>query len=147
VPLALLATLAGCGQSSAAHSPSLRQLPLVAGSIVTRVRECDPGANGFCALELVIVNRRYGSSDALLSSEHSRLRALGWLGVSGDTGDERAAESPGHKLRVTYATADGELRGVDLLIIKRPRIITLALSRVMFDRLPAISIVLEAGSS
>jgi hypothetical protein len=94
----------------------------------------------------VVVDRRYGSSDALVSSEHRKVHSQGWAGVGGDTGDERAAESPGHKLRVTYATAYGELKGIDLKWIQRPRTITMALSRAMFDRDPAMALLLETGA-
>ena len=48
---------------------------------------------------------------------------------------------------MTYATAAGDLRGVDLGSIQRPREITLALSRTMFDQAPAMSIMLEVGAS
>ena len=51
------------------------------------------------------------SSDDLLKGERDDLLAAGWTRVNGDTGDERAAQSPGHKLRVTYASASGDLKG------------------------------------
>ena len=115
--------------------------------MVAQVRDCDGGANAFCAIELVIVDHRYKTSSELVDGEHSQLRKHGWTGGQGDTGEQKAADSPGHKLRVTYATASGDLRGVDLGSIQRPRRITLALSKVMFDQAPAMSILLEVGAS
>ena len=47
--------------------------------------------------------------------------ALGWTGANADTGQQRAADSPGHKLRLTYAPAAGDLQGIDLGWIKRSR--------------------------
>jgi hypothetical protein len=144
----LAVALAGCGQRSTSRRPSLGELPLVRGArIVANVQQCDRGASGFCAIELVVVDRRYHSSDALVTGEHHRLRKQGWAAAGGDTGDERAAESPGRRLRVTYATAYGELKGIDLKWIQRPRTITMALSRTMFDRDPAMSLLLETGPS
>ncbi len=145
---ALVATLAGCGQTSGGRDVSLKQLPLVPGArIVSSVKQCDRGANAFCALNLVIVDRLYHSSEALLKAEHVWVHAAGWRGVGGDTDDEKAAESPTHNLRVTYATAFGDLKDIDLLTIRRPRTISLALSRELFNRSSALSILLEAGSS
>ena len=145
---ALVAVLAGCGQGSSQHAPRLSDLPLVPGAkIVAQVRECDRGANAFCALHLVIVDPRYKTSADLVEDEHVRLLAHGWSGANADTGEQHAADSPGHKLRVTYATAYGDLKGVDLGWIQRPRPITLALSRALFDRASAMSVMLEIGSS
>ena len=93
----------------------------------------------------MIVDRRFGSSGALVASEQRHLRKLGWTMRAGDDGVEQAAESPGHKLRVTYAAAANDLIGIDEQWIKRPRTIALTLSRVMFNHTPAMSIMLEAG--
>jgi hypothetical protein len=114
---------------------------------VAAVRQCDRGSGPFCAVELVVVARRYRTSDALLASERRQLRKLGWTGTGGDTGDEQAADSPGHKLRLTYATAYGDLKGIDLGWIQRSRRITLALSHVLFNRSAAMSLMLELGAS
>ena len=144
----LAVALAGCSQGSVSHRPSLGELPLVGGAmIVANVQQCDRGASSFCAIELVVVDGRYPSSDALVTGEHRKLRKQGWAGAGGDTGDERAAESPGRKLRVTYATAYGELKGIDLKWVQRPHTITMALSRAMFDRHPAMALLLEPGPS
>jgi hypothetical protein len=146
--LVLGASIAGCGSSAASRKPDLGQLPLVNGaSVIAEVHSCDRGANAFCAIELVIVDHRYKTSTDLVEQEHAQLRKHGWTGGQGDTGDQKAADSPGHKLRVTYATAAGDLRGIDLGTIQRPRGITLALSRAMFDQSPAMSIMLEVGAS
>jgi hypothetical protein len=146
--VALGTALAGCGAGSKSRDPDLTKLPLVNGaSVVARVRQCDRGANAFCAIELVVTDRRYRTSADLVDAQHGQLRKHGWTGGTGDTNQQKAADSPGHKLRVTYATASGELRGVDLGSIERPRKITLALSRVLFDQAPAMSVMLEVGST
>jgi hypothetical protein len=145
---ALAAVLAGCGSGGGRHEPSVTQLPLVGGAnVVAQVRSCDRGKNAYCAIELVVVDHRYKNSTALLKEEHAELRKQGWTGGQGDFSEQKAADSPGHKLRVTYATAAGDLRGVDLGSIQRPRKITLALSRTMFDQAPAMSVLLEVGAS
>lgn len=142
------AALAGCGQSAKSRTPDVSQLPLVQGAtVVTQVRECDKGANAFCAIELVVADRRYKTSDDLLLSEHHQLLSHGWSGAGGDTGNERAADSPGHKLRLTYATATGDLQGVELGQIKRPGKIWIALSHTLLDQVPALSMMLEVGNS
>lgn len=146
--LALVAALGGCGQGTRLRIPASSALPLVAGAgIIANVTQCDPGANAFCARQLVVVGSRYSSSDELLASENRRLRQLGWTGTHADISDERAAESPGHRLRVTYATATGDLQGIEQGWIKRSRTIYLALDRALLDRTPAISVMLEAGAS
>jgi hypothetical protein len=114
---------------------------------VLQVRACDRGVGAYCALQLVIVDPRYRSSDDLVHSEYHHLQKLGWSIANGDTGEQSAANSPGHKLRVTYASAAVDLRGIDLGWIQRPRSITLALSRTLFDRASAMSMMLEIGSS
>lgn len=146
--IAACAALAGCGSGGGSHQPDLSQLPLVDGaSVVTQVRACDHGANAFCAIEIVVTDHRYKTSTDLVEDEHAQLHKHGWTGGQGDTNQQKAADSPGHKLRVTYATASGDLRGIDLGSIQRPRKITLALSRVMFDQAPAMSIMLEVGAT
>lgn len=138
--------LAGCG-SGGSKVPDLSQLPLVDGaSVVTRAQECDHGANAYCAIDLVVADPRYRSSLDFLKSERSHLHAVGWSLASGYTGNENAADSPGHKLRVTYSTAEGDLQGIELGWIQRPRNITLALSKAMFARRAALSMLLELGS-
>jgi hypothetical protein len=146
-PLAALGlALGGCGGSGSSRDPNLTQLPLVHGAnIVAQVRRCDRGVNPYCAIELVVTDRRFKTSTDLIDAQHEQLRKHGWTGGTGDTGDQKAADSPGHKLRVTYATASGDLKGVDLGSIERPRQITLALSGVLFDQAPAMSIMLEVG--
>ena len=146
--VALAAVIAGCGSGGGKHEPNLTQLPLVDGAnVVAQVRSCDRGKNAYCAIEMVVVDRRYKNSTRLVEDEHSQLRKHGWTGGQGDFSQQKAADSPGHKLRVTYATAAGDLRGVDLGSIQRPREITLALSRTMFDQAPAMSVLLEVGAS
>jgi hypothetical protein len=142
---ALTATLAGCG-SSTQHTPSLTGLPLADGvHVVAQSVKCDKGANAFCGLEVVVAGPRYGTSDHLLRSEHLRLKSLGWSGVNADIGGERAFDSPGHKLHVTFATADTDLRGIDLGSIRRSRAIQLALSHQILARVPSLSMFLVEG--
>jgi hypothetical protein len=140
--------LAGCGQLSSRSAPQVSSIPLARGAkVVARNRRCDRGANPYCAVQLVVVGGRYHTSMRLLTEEQNHLASLGWTQTDGDAGDESAADSPGHKLRLTYATASDDLKGVDLGWIKRSRRITMALSQVMFARAPALSLMLETGSS
>lgn len=141
-------TAAGCG-GGGPQAPAVSKLPLIDGaSVVAQSRQCDGGANAYCAVEMVIVDRRFRTSTDLMHAERDRLTGLGWSLADGDTGNEHAADSPGHRLRVTYATAEADLQGIDLGWIKRPQGITLTLSRVLLERAPppAISIMLEQGS-
>jgi hypothetical protein len=143
---ALVVGLAGCGQHATTASPSLSNLPLVRGAnVVSQVHQCDKGANAFCAIELVVLGRGYASSADLVKAERDHLKQSGWSGVAPDDGQQRAAASPGQKLRITYATAAADLLGIDLGWIKRPHPITTRLARAMFDRSPAMSVLLEAG--
>lgn len=122
-------------------------MPLIDGaSVAAQAQQCDRGANSYCAVEMVIVDRRFRTSTDLMQAERNRLRGLGWSLWDGDTGNEHAADSPGHRLRATYATAEADLQGIDLGWIKRPQGITLTLSRLLIDRAPAISVMLEKGS-
>jgi hypothetical protein len=148
--LALLPTLTACGGASSAaqRTPTVSQVPLVPGSrIVTQVRRCDSGSNAFCAIDFVVRNRQYVSSDILARDESHLLSKQGWSLSNGETSAQSAANSPGHKLRLTYATAAGDLQQVDLGQIIRPWPITYALSNAMFDRAAAMSMRLEVGAS
>ena len=138
--------LGGCGSGGASGPVSLSELPLVPGAkVVAQTRECDTGKHAFCAIQAVIVNRRYDSSGAFVLSEQKHLHGLGWTASAGDDGDEVAADAPGHRLRVTYATALADMIGLDEKWIKRPWPIWASLSQTLFKRIPAMSILLEAG--
>jgi len=142
---AAAAAVAGCGET--ARTPSAARLPLVPGSsVIVRVRECNHGANPYCSVQLVVQNGGYRSPRRLLFDERDYLFHRGWRVASPDTGVELAAESPGHKLRVTYATALQDLKGVDLGWIARPPSIANALDRAIFDHVPTMSVLLEVGS-
>jgi hypothetical protein len=142
------AVLAGCGAGGTSRGPSLAGVPLTSGTqVVAHVRRCDRGANPYCAIQLVVVGPRFGSSQALLISEREYLHSIGWSSSNADIGNEHAASSPGQKLRLTYATAALDLQAVDLGWIRRSPAIGLALSRTMFARQPALSLMLETGSS
>jgi hypothetical protein len=147
--LALVALLAGCGAASQARrTPTAATVPLVPGSrVVKQVRQCDQGSSAFCAIDLVVVNGKYDSSDVFARDESHVLRNSGWSLADGDTSVQSAANSPGHGLRLTYTTAAGDLQEIDLGLINRPWPITYALSTSMFDRAAAMSMRLEVGAS
>jgi hypothetical protein len=148
VPALLAAVaLAGCG-AGGGRTPSLGGLPLAPRAQVAAThRVCNTGAEAFCALQVVVVARGYRTSLNLLGAERGLLRRHGWAPANAPEGLERAADSPGDKLRVTYATASGDLQGVDLGWIRRSREVTLALSHAMLAHTPALSIVLEVGTA
>ncbi len=135
------------GSGRTQRVPDVTHVPLVSGAqIVARKRQCDPGANAYCAIELVVYDREYATSNDFLLSERKALHAHGWTGANGDTGEESAADSPGHKLHLTYATANGDLDGLIFHWIQRPWPIWSALSSSIFDHAPALSLMLENGN-
>jgi len=146
--LLLALGLAGCGASSTAQrTPTVSQVPLLAGSrIVAQVRACDQGSNAYCAIDIVVLNHDYVSSDILARDEGRLLSKHGWSLAHGDTNEQSGANSPGHKLRLTFATAAGDLEEVDLGEINRPWPVVYALSSSMFARTPAMSMELEIGA-
>jgi hypothetical protein len=146
--LAVAVALGGCGSSTADRTPTVSAVPLVPGAhIGTQVRECDQGSRAYCTVELVVLDSRYPSSDILAHDESHVLRKAGWSLADGDTSTETAANSPGHKLRLTYSTAADDLQQIDLGLITRPTPITHALSNAIFDQTPAMSMMLEVGAS
>jgi hypothetical protein len=146
--LALVPILAGCGASQAERAPAASDIPLVPGAqIAVQSRACDRGSRVFCSVDLVVVDHHYVSSDILARDESHFLRKHGWSLADGDTGLQSAANSPGHKLRLTFATANGDLQQIDLGSINRPWPIIYGLSSTMFDRTAAMSMRLEVGAS
>jgi hypothetical protein len=146
--LALAAALAGCGTSTAQRTPTVSAIPLLPGArVATQVRACDSGSRAFCSIELVVTDPRYKSSDNLAHDESKHLRKAGWSLADGDTSTESSANSPGHKLRLTYSTAADDLQQIDLGQITRSRNVVLALSSSMFDRAAAMSMILEVGAT
>jgi hypothetical protein len=144
--LVLGTVLAGCGGQGATRSPQASALPLVAGSqVVTQVKQCDSGANAYCAVEMVVTAPRLSTSAELVRLERKALYAHGWTWAHADTGDEQAADSPGEKIHLSYSTAYGDLKGIDLGWIHRSGAIELALSRAMFGRVPTMSLMMELG--
>jgi hypothetical protein len=138
--------LGGCGPDTGPRSPSLSAVPLAPRAhVLLQVRACNRGANAFCALELVVVGEGYPTAAALLSSETRLLRRLHWRRANADTGLERAAYSPGGHLRLTYATAHGELEGIELGWVQRRRPISVALAHALFQNTPALSLLVEEG--
>ncbi len=137
--------LAGCG--GGVHTPKLSSLPIVSGAhVLERVNRCNKGSNAYCAIQLVVVGPRFQSSRSLVLAERDQLLREGWIGASPYTGVELADESPHHKLRVTYATAVDDLQGWELNWIHPPWPIISTLDRSLFDRAPAMSVLLEVGS-
>src|SRR5579859_4383342 len=126
--------LAGCG-SSGPHAPTLARLPLLPGSrVVAQVRQCDPGTAAYCAIQFVVINRAYHRLYDFIVAQHDYLHAHGWTGAGADTGEELAADSPGHKLHLTYATASGDLDGLIYRWSHRPWQIWGALDQSMWNR-------------
>jgi hypothetical protein len=144
--LGLLAlTLAGCGHGEALGSP---RVPLVPGAqVIYKLRRCDPGHHVFCGLEVVVADRRFTSSGALVTSEVRRLKALGWALQQGEINQEQTALSPNGKLRIVYATAANDLLAIDFGWAQRTPEEVLTLAHTMFNRTPAMSLLLEAGPS
>jgi hypothetical protein len=146
VALVVLA-LAGCGGSGNNRTPNLARLPLAPGTqILARVRQCDPGSHAYCAIELVVVDPAWRDAGSLVVVEKRTLARKGWTADHSSLGNEDAAESPGDKLRITYATADADLRNIELGWIKRSHAVSVALSRTLFDDRAAMSMELEIGS-
>lgn len=145
--LAVGLAAAGCGQSGSRLRPSAEGVPLARGvKITAETRSCDRGANAYCAVQLVVIGAGYTSSSALLDGEEARLRTLGWTNTVGDTGKERSADSPGHRLRLSYAVAADDLQSWDLESIRRRPSIARALASTMFERVPALSLMVQAGA-
>lgn len=138
--------LAGCG-GGGTRSPNLALLPLVSGAhVASNVRVCDQGAHPYCALELVVTDPHYSSPRDLVLAERNLLRAHKWTGSNAATGDELADESPGHKVRITYATPYGDLKDIDLGWVQRGWRTQRALSAQMFAGAVAMSAELQVGS-
>ena len=137
--------LSGCGGSD--RIPKLASLPVVRGAhVVSKVRVCDKGSNHYCALELVLTDSHYATPRDLVLAESELLRAHGWSGASAQTGDEMADESPGNDLRLTYATAYGDLHDIEFGWVQRTRQTQEALSKQMFAGAIAMSAQLQVGS-
>jgi hypothetical protein len=148
VALVPIAILSACGQAGIVKGPPLDRLPVVPGAmVVAQSTQCDRGSNPYCAVQIVVVDSAYRSSKDLVDAEHLWIHKHGWQGVPGDIGDERAAVSPDQTLHVTYGTADGDLRGIDLGWIHRSPQIADALSRTLFAHTAAMSVMLETGSA
>lgn len=147
VALALAAGLASCGGSSTAHAPTLEQLPILPSArIAVQARQCDKGHSAYCAIQLVLVDRTFTDNYEFLLAERGWLHDHGWTGANGDTALESAADSPGHKLHLTYATATDDLQGWAFNWIKRRAAVIYGLSDTVFEGTPALSMMLEVGS-
>lgn len=141
-----LALIAGCG-SGGPHTPDLAALPLVPRATVeVKQRVCDSGSNPYCAWELVVAGTGYRDSNALFEAEHRLLLSRHWSGADGDIASQHAADSPGHRLRVTYANPVDELTGTGIFGVRRSQAVQLALSNAVFAHTPVISMLLEVGA-
>ncbi len=141
-------TAAGCAQSASHGRLAVKGAPLVHGArIVAQARSCDRGAHAYCSLQLVAVGSGFRDSTEMLAAEEGRLKALGWTSTVGDTLKERSADSPGHRLRLSLAIAPDDLLSWDQGQVRRRPPIAHALARAMFDRAPALSLMLQTGSS
>jgi hypothetical protein len=146
--LAVLVVIVTTGRGGTPRAIGLRNIPLPAGTrVVSHVRSCDRGINPYCALQVVIVGDHYPTSTALRAAYGQQLAKQGWTVAKGPDGNETAADSPGHELRLTYATAYEDLLGVDSKWIQRTAAVSHSLSTAMFDRAPALSLMLVRGSS
>jgi hypothetical protein len=144
VALVIVAT----GRGGTPRAIGLANIPMVPGTrVLTRVRSCDRGVHSYCALQVVIVGERYPTSQALRDTYGAKLLKLGWTTTKGPDGNETAADSRGHELRLTFATAYEDLLGIDSNWIQRTAAISHSLSSAMFDRAPTLSIMLLRGSS
>jgi hypothetical protein len=115
--------------------------------VVAQAHSCDRGADAYCSLQLVVVGSGFDSATDLLKAEEGRLRRLGWTWTQGDTPKERSADSPGHRLRLSLALAQDDLLSWDQTQARRRPAIARALARTMFERAPALSLMLVTGSS
>jgi hypothetical protein len=148
IVVAVAIVVATTGRGGTPRAIGLKDIPTVPGArVMTRVRSCDRGVHPYCALQVIMVGGRYGTSLALRQAYEARLLKLGWTTTKGPDGNETAADSPAHELRLTFATAYEDLLGVDSNWIQRTAEVTHALSTTMFDRAPALSVMLLRGAS
>ena len=146
--LAGCVALAGCGTGTHPRLIGAREVPLPPGTaIAAQVRSCDRGASRYCSIQMVVTGTGYASSAALQDAEHRLLASRKWGFSNGATKHEQAASSPGNELRMMYAPAYEDLLALDFGWIERTAAISRALSSAVFDGAPAISILLERGSS
>jgi hypothetical protein len=146
VGVLLTVALAGCG-GGGARTPDVTRLPMVPGVQVSeQIRQCDLGSQAYCAVEMVIVDPHLHTSWDLVNAETRLLSKRRWTFEDASNGDEHAAQSPGDKMRVTWATAYGDLQGIDLGWIQRSHRLTSALAEALFHRGAAMSVMLEVGS-
>jgi hypothetical protein len=145
---AMAPALAGCAHGGNPRSIGLSELPVASGAkVVGSVRSCDRGANSYCSVQAVVVGPHYGTSTALLAGEKARLEQLGWTATLGLQGKEKGSDSPGHNLRLTYSTAYLDLLALDSGYIQRAPALAHAMSAAVFAGVPALSLILERGSS
>lgn len=148
VVVVVAVVIATSGRGGTSRAIGVRNIPMIAGTrVTTMVRSCDRGIHPYCALQLVLVGDHYPTSKALRDAYRANLLKLGWTTTKGPDGNETAADSPGHELRLTFATAYEDLLGIDSNWIQRTAAISHSLSAAMFSRAPTLSVMLVRGSS
>jgi hypothetical protein len=146
--LAVAIVVVATGRGGTQREIGITNIPMPPGTrVMTTVRSCDRGVHSYCALQVVIVGDRYRTSEGLRQIYGAQLHKLGWTTTKGPDGNETAADSPGHELRLTFATAYEDLLGIDSNWIQRTPTISHSLSSAMFDRAPTLSLMLLRGSS
>ena len=127
--------------------PEAAHVPLVAGArVVARTRQCDPGVSAYCAVQLVVYDRDYRTSNDFLLSERAELHAHGWTGANGDVGTESAADSPGHKLHLTYAAGGRRALRPRTALDHAPLADLVGAVELDLGHAPALSLMLEDGN-
>ncbi|HTU95404.1 MAG TPA: hypothetical protein VMF14_06150, partial [Solirubrobacteraceae bacterium] len=123
--VAVVIVVATTGRGGTPRAIGLKDIPMVAGTrVMTRVSSCDRGVHPYCSLQVVIVGDRPQTSEALRKAYQAKLLKLGWTTTMGPDGNETAADSPGHELRLTFATAYEDLLGIDSNWVQRTAEIT-----------------------
>ena len=146
--VAVAVAVAGCGRGGNPRAIGVSEVPLPSGAtVLDSVRSCDRGANPYCSVQLVVVGPGYGTSTALLAGEQAALKRQGWTSALGPQGKEKGSDSPGHNLRMTYSTAYQGLLALDSGYIQRAPALAHAMAGVVFTGSPALSLILERGSS
>jgi hypothetical protein len=141
----LAVTATACGRERTVVSP---HLPLVTGAhVVYQEKSCDTGRHVFCGVQEVVADRKFSSAGALVAGEARRLEREGWTLQQGEINQERSALSPSGRLRIVYASAPQELLAVDFGWATRTPTMISRLDRTLFNRTPAMLLVLQAGPS
>ena len=138
----------GAAQADRAH-PDLSQLPLVPGArFQVQERVCDSGSNAYCAWELVVADRALPGLERAVRGRASRsCSAATGAAPTATSPRQHAADSPGHRLRVTYANPVDELTGIAIFGVRRSQAGGAGAVQGRVHRTPpVISMLLEVGA-